>query len=137
MKKIKFEDVSYLYVGITLKDEYFTYKATLYSIEKKDLFIEIINDTISAGHWLNLTNAKPILRKLDSMTEEEAKYIYNLSGYDHIKKNCLQEVKNSYEIITSPIDIVQGIPKGWIWLLSKEFDLFNLIENGEAYELNL
>lgn len=64
---------------------------------------------ISEG-WISV---KPILRKLSDMTEQENKE--------------LKKIKHSDVFIIKNAEITQ-------WLLSKHFDLFNLIESGLAID---
>lgn len=78
--------------------------------------------------------AKLILRKLSSMTEEECWYSQNNFGHfvkgtsDEYIKNRLHCIKESY------MEFRNIMPDQFRWLLSKHFDLFDLIPAGLAIE---
>ncbi len=70
-----------------------------------------------------IADIKPILRRLDSMTEDEEKALYKAAGnpeYAWQKRRIKQ--------------CLPGRPEGWRHLLSKGFDLFGLIEEGLAID---
>ena len=72
---------------------------------------------------------KPVLRRLDSLTESEAR---ELTG----KKNDALKIWNGWQ--TGPrADYDQeqiGEPSAWLKLLSWGFDLFGLIDSGLAID---
>lgn len=84
-------------------------------------------------------SAKPHLRQLDSITEKEAREIYTLlypdidKGYDNCLEDWWYEIDEGY--CRNMVRLI-GNPKVWLYLLSKGFDLFGLIEAGEAIDIN-
>ncbi len=103
------------------------------SIEK--LTAADLND-IETG-FISLSLIKPILRPLSSMTKEEAKeflgdagikaFIYEIAegGIKYLE----DEDAGAEYLFFSAID-----PQRFHWLLSKHFDLFNLIPSGLAID---
>lgn len=82
------------------------------------------------------------LRRLESLTEEEARELYKLAtGMVWTKRSsgsCLfnwvfAQKKDSMQSLYHCI----GIPAAWLYLLSKGFDLFGLIDAGLAKEITL
>lgn len=71
-----------------------------------------------------------LLRSLDSITEEEARYLYKGAGCENEKIKDLREW-----IINKSAEQILFTPTAWIYLLSKGFDLFGLIEAGLAKEI--
>jgi hypothetical protein len=66
--------------------------------------------------------AKPILRPLSSMTEEEARELFKHQYGDEKYNRTMLRFAFQYS------------PDAFRYLLSKGFDLFSLIENGQALE---
>lgn len=89
------------------------------------------------GGYVNVTDfsqLKLLLRPLSSMTEEEAlewneKFRYFAEG------STEQYVRDRLYLIIQTVNENRGSnPDKVIWLLSKGFDLFGLIEKGEAID---
>jgi hypothetical protein len=100
---IKFKDIQHLYLGCQLKDQYGnTYKFTPQRIIENAL------------RW-----SKPILRKLDSMTEEEKEEVQFSDFMFNLVKSKPNQAMFAWQ---------------FTFLLSKHFDLFNLIKSGEAID---
>lgn len=114
MKQTSFKDIQHLYLGCKCKCEKGTMIYTLSSIDRKGM--ALFSDSFGNEMWLSPDKWKPLLRKLDSMTEEERGEFYSLNNTHHNKEQC--EARNTF------------------YLLSKHFDLFNLIESGEALDIN-
>lgn len=74
---------------------------------------------IESGEW------KPILRRLSDITEEEALEIWNMD------EECL--VRYHSEKVMIGFDLYTD---SFLYLLSKGFDLFNLIDSGLAVDNN-
>ena len=75
----------------------------------------------------------PHLRRLESMTEEEAREIIKLyKGRDAKLGDNLCDL---WEKQTCDIEDAIGSPAVWLYLLSKGFDLFGLIDAGLAKEI--
>ena len=71
-----------------------------------------------------------LLRSLDSITEEEVRYLYKGAECENEKIKDLREW-----IINKSAEQILFTPTAWIYLLSKGFDLFGLIEAGLAKEI--
>lgn len=83
----------------------------------------------------------PHLRRLESITEEECKYLFELingSEYDfhesHSYKEDWWQDFIDIDFITANYFFI-GNPFIWLYLLSRGFDLFSLIEQGLAEEI--
>lgn len=76
----------------------------------------------------DFTEVKPILRKLDSMTKEE-KFLFHNENRLTATNNILPEIQagNLTNWFHSPRGVLVTV-----WLLSRHFDLFGLIDGGEA-----
>lgn len=92
---------------------------------------------------VNISLIKPILRPLSSMTEEEAKHLFVLhfdadpekivySHFDEVENYHIAEWDNRrFAIYLKALS-----PDAFIYLLSKGFDLFGLIESNLAVASN-
>lgn len=85
---------------------------------------------------------EPHLRRLESITEDEARELFEISnGYKPDKNkfvSCLDwwNMRNVIDDYSNK-EIEIGNPAAWLYLLSKGFDLFGLIDAGLAKEINL
>lgn len=142
MQQVKFKDVAHLYLGCEVQarkknrnKEWLT--GTAVEVTRKSNhgdwvvvnFDEVHciinaqwNEVCSNFHtyFLSEDEIKPLLRKLDSMTEEES---YDLEMLGHHLVIC-RACSNEFHAARTN------------YLLSKHFDLFNLIENGEAIDIS-
>ena len=88
------------------------------------------------------------LRRMDSITEQEAREIYEISkgdpwetrmewmDEDDEDRSALRNYwNNTDEWYTDEKNMEIGRPRVWLYLLSKGFDLFSLIESGLAKEI--
>lgn len=87
--------------------------------------------------WL-ISNCRPILHRLEDMTEEDAKLIVDempmYLGHDKdIDHHFIQALINGTKYVMNYLDTVE-ITK---ILLSKHYDLFNLIDNGQAIDAKI
>jgi hypothetical protein len=134
MEKIKFKDVAHLYVGCKMKSSWDEHpqEETLIGtfgpgklIYKYDQDMSDIIESSDLNHPEN--HDKPILRKISSMTRSEAIWIYS--------NFTLNEPKYTRRF---PVNLVLKMMQNsrvFLWLLGRRFDLFNLIENGEAIDV--
>lgn len=129
MREILFKDVAHLYANSLFR----------YSNEFGN-FQARISERIHKG----LSDGKPILRPLSDMTDEEAKEIVLLK---YNVRNTLQkaELSGRHILFTcSPgsllkpqggqFDVLESGPHILTYLISRHFDLFGLIESGQAID---
>lgn len=126
--KTKFEEVANLYIGCKcafyneLTDKgiptltgllKYPYMGVLYSL-----------DTEEYHHEVDISDFKPILRPLSDMSKDELEKIVEIGEVNHRGE--------------SPENFVIGwkayTPNTFAYLLSRSFDLFGLIESGEALD---
>jgi hypothetical protein len=109
-------------IGIDKKEPHSTY----YVKEFRHGCVEKADDL----HWnSDLGNLRPILRRLEDMTEEEAKFI--LENYSFCSVDMpMNKKKFAIEIAKR---LVNQIPVAH-YLLTQHFDLFNLIDAGLAVD---
>ncbi len=89
-------------------------------------------------HDTDALHTKPILRHLEDMAEAEALEILNmlysmpLDGCLVSPRESLNDKRGTKAGIVSHLDISVGEPRVWLYLLANGFDLFGLIESGQA-----
>ena len=121
------ENILHLYLDCDVMVD-LTMRAKLIGYQNGYCVIQYYGD--SSGYTMHnqFNIIKPILRPLDSMTEEEAKDIWDKcmpnGGYKHNHKDRLLCSTHTV-VIASPL-----FPE----LLSKSFDLFGLIDSGLALD---
>lgn len=106
--QIKFKDVAHLYKGVPMKTEMGIFTLICYHDG------QWILDTISYGANAVEQNIKPILRLLSDMKRDERSAYFEKQ--DSVIGSDMKEAVGTY------------------YLLSKHFDLFGLIESGEAID---
>lgn len=109
----QFKDVAHLYLGCKIKTEEGIGTLDEISTEKSDDVTITSYDLVHA--YLRFDEFKPILRPLSDMTDEEEK-----------ASRAMYHNAGNYNF---------GIAAKTNYLLSLGFDLFGLIENGEAITL--
>lgn len=150
MGKVTFKDVAHLYLGakILLENKI---KATIHGIEyggnREYKVVAMLPNyqTVKVNEW---DLVKPLLRKLDSITEEEAIQLAKLSEWEpHFRDVKVERNKFNYLIITwdgmaESREVFNATGEQFycgeqfLWLLKNNFDLFNLIENDFALDIN-
>ena len=115
------------------------YLGQKFTVDWPSRFIEETNITPKALDWLEEDGVivTPHLRRLDSITEEEAIHIHDLIigfPYGGIIP-CKEWIHSAWSGESSFCIDVVGKPAAWLYLLSKGFDLFNLIDSGLAKEI--
>ena len=120
--------------------------------EKGEQWVAPIN--LKNIDWLRLKNCEitPHLRRLDSLNEQEALELFKISrgeewDYEYNSSlaskdrgmgkiwSCLENWwMGNYEMFAENGNWLVGDPNVWLYLLSKGFDLFGLIEAGLAKE---
>lgn len=93
------------------------------------------------SHWVDTDEIKPILRKLESMTEGEASECWRLLEWNARinPANRASELIGEFSTIEEDNGTTNNAHWGYFlkilpYLLSHGFDLFNLIENGLAID---
>ncbi len=149
MKDIKFKDIAHLYLGceliaITDFDELEDYeykkgdRVKLVLINKGRVQIHAMGDNENWRYgidledfWIadwDLNGFKPILRRLYDITDEECKeraWGDKEGFYDYMKYSSPHPAYTEQ---------ARWYPDDFAWLLSKGFDMFNLIESGQAID---
>lgn len=110
MKKV--EDYIHLYLGCECYDTFRKVTGILTAIFKNSVRIDN-----GYGQW-HISTIKPILRRLETMTEEEAN---ELDWRFPVEEDANIVIKNLN-------------PDEFLYLLKQGFDLFNLIEEGLAID---
>jgi hypothetical protein len=116
MKDYKFKDVAHYYLGCKLIHKWSNRQ------ESEPIILDANRLKLGLNDWL------PILRKLSDMTEAEKVLFHNenrLTSTD----NILPEIKAGN--LTNWLHTERGVLVT-TWLLSRNFDLFNLINSREA-----
>jgi hypothetical protein len=132
MESISFKNVLHLYVGCKLKDNFMTYQSVMYSVQKNDLYMVACSDRSEVSLWLSSNKAKPILKSIQDISQEDSEEIFNMPCQASAKMqyNDLESWKTA--IKSAPDTIVCSCSESWFYLLSRGYDVFNLIEKGEA-----
>jgi hypothetical protein len=111
-------------------------------IEDGEDFVMPYNDDF--GYELRI---KPILRRLEDITDEEFKSYLNWDRLNELYENVRYEKCERAYILTYNIpadigsypmsvtvDFIKLLPDQFLWLIKHGFDLFNLIESGQAID---
>lgn len=111
-----FSSVAKHYTGCLLMVNGEIYKWHSYNVQTGDVFCTNIYPKRNV-YAANIDQAKPILRHITSLTHyEDQELFYKANGNHFID-----------EFITAA---------GYIWLLSNHFDIFGLIDTGQAIDLS-
>ncbi len=115
----------------------------IHSVDR-DGFIVISDKFKQTVHcYISENRVKPILRRLEDMTEEEAKQFLKVCGETVPTKKALKTwgwngyrhwLRRDDEYMRDLMSINLGTPEVWSYLLSKSFDLFGLIDANEAID---
>jgi len=117
MKKTTFKEVAHLYLGckIQTKEGVGTFNSL------HDSGPEPIGSHDLVHAHLDYHEVKPVLRRLETITEEEMEAYHAIEDRANILGNPDREIQSR---AYSPVSLV--------YLLSRRFDLFGLIDSGEA-----
>lgn len=117
--KTEFKEVAHLYLGCEVKEN---------SGLERTLFLKkvtngnpsnIVEVGVALVSWnMYFTEIKPILRPLSDMTE--------------VERTMFDGMHLSYSETKWPFIGIE--PQQFTWLLKQDFDLFNLIESGQAID---
>lgn len=117
------------YLHLHLGCEIFKPGTKLISVNIEDDEYTILEDDGFNSRVLSLTNTnpKPFLRPLSDITEEELTDVANTLYTLPVEK--IKEL-----VVERRIDLIHTTPDVFLYLLSKGFDLFGLIESGLAID---
>jgi hypothetical protein len=123
---IKFKDVAHLYLGIEVMFD--NKKWTINKIGA-GLFRLIRRDEQNIGRWVECyyDDAKPLLRPLSDLKEEDTKEFDKDRKHDKLWFAW-------HDAILFCEGFSKFTPEQFTFLLKKGFDLFGLIESGEAID---
>lgn len=90
--------------------------------------------------WIAQKDVKiiPYLRRLSSITDEEALDLYNIKFGESVVRNWPSALHWWHDLNGDELWVMEaqiGNPRIWLYLLSKGFDLFGLIDAGLAKEV--
>lgn len=114
----KFKEVANLYKGVLMRTEAGDFPLILFHNG------EWLLETEAYGHGAVEQNIKPLLRPLRSMTEGEMQDLIK-SGHIIYRGEPIEDFAKLWSYYH---------PETFAYLLSHSFDLFNLIESGEAID---
>ena len=123
---MELKEVLHLYIGCDCLADNIKFK--LHGVEYTDTGTLAYDGTmINEIHqcwWVENCDFKPILRPLSDMTEEEYEYV--LSNFNLVSRGqTVQQFIIAWRAFT---------PECTLYLLSRHFDLFSLIESGQAID---
>lgn len=121
MEKTTFKDVAHLYLGCKIKtaEGVGTFEALYTGGDEPIISFDLIR-----AH-LKFNQVRPILRPLSSISENEISNYLDIEGSATAITNLDREIQSrAYS------------PKSLVYLLSRRFDLFGLIDSGEAINAN-
>lgn len=103
-----------------------------------ELFFENAYKTFSV-YAFKAQDCKIVLRPLSSLTESEARELYEVTLLHKWTDgdSCLNfwwKEKVEWPIKINGEDLRKGEPNCWRWLLAHHFDLFGFLESGDAIE---
>lgn len=134
--------IAAMYLGQKYNWIYSQSPSEFYTPDKIPLITPKVVDCIGAG----IIEIKPHLRRLESITEQEAREVFLVSNdvrWEDARKrfpisySCLESWwKTHNEYFFEIKEVVLGDPSAWLYLLSRGFDLFGLIESGLAKEIH-
>jgi hypothetical protein len=126
----KFKDVAHLYLGCKIKTEEGV--GTLNELSNDEECEQPINCYDLVHAFLSYDEVRPILRPLSDMTEEESAECdkYGNMGWNLVAKG--EPISAVTEISKIGLGIIHRQASETAFLLSRGFDLFGLIESGEA-----
>ena len=128
-----FKEVAHLYLGCTIK-----------GLSHGEWFLSpsiLAREQNSEGEFLY---SKPILHRLEDMTDKDAIELVSLWSdiFLNVEKKDVRYKKLNFEfnyassrrVRTEQVDFCKLNSNQFLFLLSKHYDLFNLIDNGHAID---
>lgn len=153
----KFKEVANLYMPFLAIVDDRSYMVNGYSMSE-DMFCIDIDETTQ--DWWNTENFKPVLRTLDSITDAEKKELWQLIFNRQFHSTGSIQYFDAHNTTAARCVLMSGCERLGIefdghvwadsdlhhfpynhnevtrWLLIKQFDLFDLIKNGQAIGVN-
>jgi hypothetical protein len=134
-QKNKLEEVIHLYLGCELYAEFDDGSSGTFALN--EYYLRNIR-----SNWISdkpvPTLIKPLLRQLSDITEEEKEFIVRCITYNHVKFSSTESALGCWdnEEYGKKIQHMRFYADELQYLLSKGFDLFSLIETGQAIDKN-
>ena len=138
MQQINFKDVAHLYLK---PKSIISYKGMVCNIDwiqftTKNIDEVVINVRVIQSSWtLDEKDYKPILRLLFNISEEEAieiglykqKKEWHELSWEQVQQRLVKACNSNIEIEFTPLEMMK--------LINQNFDLFGLINSGQAIDL--
>lgn len=139
--KTELKDVIHLLIGcdVTIEIHGTGHQGILRGLKSEYFFIQVKGDKSATPHR-DISKIKPLLRRLSSMTEEEmGEYWSIIGGAPHLfdRDYFMEWLENGHTESEWESGMVFGHYEAALttkFLLSKGFDLFFLIETGQAID---
>lgn len=134
------KDVLHLYLGCECAVDYRDREGEGMMIDRISGVYEDGSAAISNGYIEPISKLKPILRPLSDMTEDEAVELANIHKYDipdddGVREELINVYSDEGELhLGKPYLPIGMYKEGMLWLLKQHFDLFSLIESGQAID---
>jgi hypothetical protein len=108
-------------------------------VEEPDTFtawIKLLPHRLARLDDFSIAKVQLQLRKLSSMTEEEARQLISIRGYEKVESVEFKDdgIEFTHPGFTTWIKLTPDSPEAFLYLLSIGMDLFNLIPEGLAIE---
>lgn len=81
-----------------------------------------------------LENVTLVLRRLGSITKDEQRELCSIGWPNTLFGDCDYQLTMDNEHYLNYFGLMQGWPECWLWMLEKGFDLFGLIDSGQAID---
>jgi hypothetical protein len=133
MKELK--DFIHLYLGCECVIGDSNVKETIQAVSEYSICTG--SNKHGVDSWYKIPSVKPILRPLSDMTEEEKVTLFDLeiSNYSEYKSKLIAVDLWIQRWQRYPsTEFGKWFPKTFLFLLSKHFDIFGLIESGLAID---
>lgn len=136
MPSLKWADVAHYYIGATvLRNEGFVCDLRPTGFDSVRQVVCVLDDR-EFLQTFRIGDCSVHLRALEDMTEGEYRELYE-AVYDekylnHYDASHYFKEKHMYSREDSVLKELLGRPRAWHWLISKGFDVFGLIESGQA-----
>ncbi len=125
---VQWKDVAHLYLGCDVVIDYDPAGIAGMLIDKC-VGVSDYGISVSNGYIEKFEKTKPILRKLDSMTEDEKKELITINDAEGSISAISFNINSNLDFYFKRTNFAVVA-----FLLSKYFDIFNLIDSGQAID---